>query len=202
VTAVAQIICLNRGLKVYDSTLVVPVFYGVYTGAGWLDSLIFNDDVDAYKPWTLFLIFVSMIVLISGVVLLTYKKPAHTVAQSSGASGHVPLSARASRQRRKGSPGADEEEALRDLEMGEGGEDAEMWRLGDVSDDDEEQGPSRSPIVRRNSGIRAPGDGEGERARMIRDGDEEDMHRQSTSSDATLARPDEEFGPWEGKTSR
>lgn len=34
VTAVSQIICLNRGLKVYDSTLVVPVFYGVYTAAG------------------------------------------------------------------------------------------------------------------------------------------------------------------------
>lgn len=34
VTAVWQIICLNRGLRVYDSTLVVPVFYGVYTAAG------------------------------------------------------------------------------------------------------------------------------------------------------------------------
>lgn len=33
-TAVLQIICLNRGLKVYDSTLVVPVFYGVYTATG------------------------------------------------------------------------------------------------------------------------------------------------------------------------
>jgi hypothetical protein len=35
-----QIICLNRGLKVYDSTLVVPVFYGVYTAVGFLDSLV------------------------------------------------------------------------------------------------------------------------------------------------------------------
>lgn len=34
VTAVLQIVCLNRGLKVYDSTLVVPVFYGVYTATG------------------------------------------------------------------------------------------------------------------------------------------------------------------------
>lgn len=34
ITAVWQIICLNRGLRVYDSTLVVPVFYGVYTAAG------------------------------------------------------------------------------------------------------------------------------------------------------------------------
>lgn len=34
ITAVTQIICLNRGLRVYDSTLVVPVFYGVYTATG------------------------------------------------------------------------------------------------------------------------------------------------------------------------
>lgn len=39
-TAVLQIVCLNRGLKAYDSTLVVPVFYGVYTATGWLDSLV------------------------------------------------------------------------------------------------------------------------------------------------------------------
>lgn len=36
ITAVLQIICLNKGLKVYDSTLVVPVFYGVYTATGWV----------------------------------------------------------------------------------------------------------------------------------------------------------------------
>ncbi|OCH88999.1 hypothetical protein OBBRIDRAFT_794662 [Obba rivulosa] len=196
VTAVSQIICLNRGLKVYDSTLVVPVFYGVYTGVGWLDSLIFNDEVDAYQSWTLFLIFVSMIVLISGVVLLTYKKPAHTGVQGPGAT-HVPLSARGRRQR-KGIPGTDEEEALRDLENGEGENDAEMWQLGDVSDDEEQQGPSRSPSARQKSDPRTAVDGEGERERMMRD-DGEDLHRQSTSSDATLARPDEEFGAWEGK---
>ena len=34
ITAVSQIVCLNRGLRVYDSTLVVPVFYGVYTATG------------------------------------------------------------------------------------------------------------------------------------------------------------------------
>jgi magnesium transporter len=43
-TAILQIICLNRGLKVYDSTLVVPVFYGVYTATGYvvlLAALVF-----------------------------------------------------------------------------------------------------------------------------------------------------------------
>lgn len=38
-TAVMQIVCLNRGLKVYDSTLVVPVFYGVYTATGCAEYL-------------------------------------------------------------------------------------------------------------------------------------------------------------------
>jgi len=33
-TAVLQIVCLNRALEIYDSTLVVPVFYGVYTATG------------------------------------------------------------------------------------------------------------------------------------------------------------------------
>ena len=74
-TSVLQIICLNRGLRVYESTLVVPVFYGVYTATGFLNSLIFNNEVEAYKSWTLFLIFLSIIVLIGGVVLLTHKKP-------------------------------------------------------------------------------------------------------------------------------
>ena len=49
VTAVFQIICLNRGLKVYDSTLVVPVFYGVYTAAGFLDSLVGLYDFSLFE---------------------------------------------------------------------------------------------------------------------------------------------------------
>jgi hypothetical protein len=35
-TAVLQIMCLNRGLRVYDSTLVVPVFYSIYTATGYV----------------------------------------------------------------------------------------------------------------------------------------------------------------------
>jgi hypothetical protein len=54
VTAVMQIICLNRGLKVYDSTLVVPVFYGVYTATGCVLLLselppLFNDRVQILR---------------------------------------------------------------------------------------------------------------------------------------------------------
>ncbi|KAJ3568391.1 hypothetical protein NP233_g5744 [Leucocoprinus birnbaumii] len=130
VTAVMQIICLNRGLKVYDSTLVVPVFYGVYTATGFLNSLIFNDQVDAYQSWTLFLIFVSILVLICGVVLLTHKKP-------EPATGKVKSSAlpkrriKANSSKAKLSAEGDEEEEERI------GEDQVLWAVGEDSGDEE-----------------------------------------------------------------
>jgi hypothetical protein len=34
VTAILQIICLNKGLKAADSTLIVPLFYAGYTVLG------------------------------------------------------------------------------------------------------------------------------------------------------------------------
>lgn len=203
ITAVSQIICLNRGLKVYDSTLVVPVFYGVYTAAGFLNSLIFNDEVDAYQPWALFLIFVAMIILICGVVLLTYKKP-EKKPTTAGASGHVALTPRARRgAARKGSPdNSDEQEALRDIEEGE--EDAEqLWQIGDTSDDEDGIDRPRSPRPVRHRSGSARSRGEGEQERMIGGEADDDERRESTSSDATLARPDsargyadDEFGGW------
>ncbi|KAH9858568.1 hypothetical protein C2E23DRAFT_864468 [Lenzites betulinus] len=215
VTAVCQIVCLNKGLAIYDSTLVVPVFYGVYTGLGY----IFNDEVDAYQSWALFLIFVSMIVLVSGVVLLTYKKPAD---KGSSPTSAVPLSSRGRRNPRKAGAGGDEEEALHDIEDGE--QDEVLWQLGEASDDEDNVRP-RSPrptsprprvsprLQRRASGLklglgsgRNRQRGEGEQESMLADheAEEEDAeHRESTSSDATLARPDttallddDGFGPW------
>ncbi|THG92584.1 hypothetical protein EW145_g8665, partial [Phellinidium pouzarii] len=124
-TAVAQIVCLNRGLKIYDSTLVVPVFYGVYTGAGCLDALVFNDEITQYRSWTLFLIFVSILVLVSGVVLLTHKKP-EPGAKKAVAGGAPALalaalpSARKARAkgRRKGAKGGVDAEADADAPAG------------------------------------------------------------------------------------
>ena len=48
ITAVFQIICLNRGLKVYDSTLVAPVFYGVYTAAGYVTLFAVHPVLTRY----------------------------------------------------------------------------------------------------------------------------------------------------------
>ncbi|KAF9222540.1 hypothetical protein BS17DRAFT_783009 [Gyrodon lividus] len=213
-TAVLQIICLNRGLKVYDSTLVVPVFYGVYTATGFLDSLIFNNEVDAYKSWILFLIFASILILISGVVLLTHKKP----ERSQHSPGNTSLSGTSSQRKAIRSTTRvdkddddDEGRALRVQEEGEP-EAHELWQLGDASDD--EEGPVSGARARRHtpagvnrsgaSGVTAQEEG----SRLIRDeenDDDEHRHRRSISSDATLARNDasdqdvyhdDEFGEW------
>lgn len=205
ITAVLQIICLNRGLKVYDSTLVVPVFYGVYTATGYvafstinlcslvisfLDSLIFNNQVDAYKPWILFLIFASIVILISGVVLLTHKKPERsqrnvTVARTPGV-----------RSTMKGNEEEDEAQALRVPEEGEPG----PWQLGDMSDDEDS-----ADTVRKRASNDSTASGVEEERRLIQVEEGVTHHRRSTSSDATLTRNDahepdlyhdDEFGEW------
>ncbi|KAF6761236.1 hypothetical protein DFP72DRAFT_804394 [Ephemerocybe angulata] len=199
-TAVMQIVCLNRGLKVYESTLVVPVFYGVYTALGFLDSLIFNDEVGAYKSWTLFLIFLSIIVLISGVVLLTHKKPEPVAAKIKGAA--TPRSAlvmeerRRRRTRAKGT-GDEENQALGSDDERVHGEEDTLWAIGDVSDEDDpgqdddadhhlnpraspnaklqRRGSSASGSGRKRAGSStAPGKGDSESTGLIATVDDED----------------------------
>ncbi|KAG2119540.1 uncharacterized protein F5147DRAFT_601741 [Suillus discolor] len=213
ITAVLQIICLNRGLKAYDSTLVVPVFYGVYTATGFLDSLVFNNAVDAYKPWILFLIFASIMILISGVVLLTHKKP----ERSTRAPAATALSGLSSRKAARSSSKVnridedddddDEEQALRKTEEGE--EDrAVLWQVGDISEDEDDQvGKGHTPRGVHVAGNTTRVTGEGS---MLMRGEEVNFeqsheHSHSISSDTTLAQnpqdpflddDDEEFGQW------
>ncbi|KZP05282.1 hypothetical protein FIBSPDRAFT_843111 [Athelia psychrophila] len=191
-TAVLQIICLNRGLKVYDSTLVVPVFYGVYTATGFLNSLIFNNEVDSYKPWVLFLIFVSIVTLIAGVVLLTHKpEPAPASAAPR---------ARAGRHRAKASDAralvhAEDGYVEGEEEEGEGGYDVdgesvalhargqehrdaeELWAVGDDDDDDDDEDDfgdvqsAPASVANMNMDMEAEaGEGEGESAGLIAQG--------------------------------
>ncbi|KIL66271.1 hypothetical protein M378DRAFT_186080 [Amanita muscaria Koide BX008] len=116
VTAVAQIICLNKGLKVYDSTLVVPVF---------------NNEIGAYKGWTLFLIFLSIMVLISGVVLLTLTKP--------DPNGKVKSATLPRARRNRSSRPTADAESRGNIEDGDDEQDM-LWEVGNASDD-EDQGP-------------------------------------------------------------
>lgn len=48
VSAVAQVVCLNKGLKAFDSTLIVPTFFCVYTISGFINSLVYLDEGDLY----------------------------------------------------------------------------------------------------------------------------------------------------------
>ncbi|KAK7053313.1 hypothetical protein VNI00_003939 [Paramarasmius palmivorus] len=203
-TAVLQIVCLNRGLKVYDSTLVVPVFYGVYTATGFLNSLIFNNEVDAYKSWTLFLIFVSILVLISGVVLLTHKKPDPGALKSVALNspGALPMNRTRGTKRSKKDTG-DEGETHAE---GEGEEDV-LWAVGEAESDDEGEGEDEDidhhqhPLgmsvdpARRASSMRLETHGEEGRGLMSTEDDDEG-HGHEHQTQRRSRDSDEEFGSW------
>lgn len=132
-TACTQIVCLNRALRAYDSTLVVPVFYGVYTGAGFLDSLVFNNEVDQYNGWTLAALAASVLVLVAGVVLLTHKKPESSKAKDGRAGSAIPLETRKTALE-DAVPIGDEGERLTETQENE----QTPWTLGNMSDDEED----------------------------------------------------------------
>lgn len=74
VTAVLQMLALNRALKAYSSTVVVPVFFSGYTLLGFANSMVFLDQIAAYSWTVLVFIALSIGVLLSGVVLLSMPK--------------------------------------------------------------------------------------------------------------------------------
>lgn len=161
---------------------------------------MFNDSVDAYQTWTLFLIFISIMILISGVVLLTLKKPEKRGGAPAAAG--IPGSARSIRPSRRRS------DSKQDLERGEGrrteeegrelDDDQTLWEVGEMSDDEDGDGgersegqrtPQRQPspnISRRPQPQQHPGEeGRGLMGDEEEDGDEEHPHgrpgRRSTS---------------------
>lgn len=139
-------------------------------------------------------------------VLLTHKKPdqksAHapgaTPASAVGATSFVPLSqARRRSSRRKldrDSKNSEEDAALHDRDLEQGGDEV-LWQVGDASDDEDDS------FVPRNQGL-SEAHGEGERQRILAaEEDDEPPARGSTSSDATLTRPEaegsgDELGKW------
>ncbi|KAF9346555.1 hypothetical protein BGX26_001922 [Mortierella sp. AD094] len=77
-TAILQVYCLNTGLKLYDSVLVVPTFYGFYTAFGLINSTIYLNQLGDYQPWVLLLVLLGIAVLIYGVRMLSAPKPEQT----------------------------------------------------------------------------------------------------------------------------
>ncbi|KAF9304924.1 hypothetical protein BGZ74_000141 [Mortierella antarctica] len=74
-TAILQVYCLNTALKLYDSVLVVPTFYGFYTAFGLINSTIYLDQLGSYEPWVLLLVLIGIGALIYGVKMLSAPKP-------------------------------------------------------------------------------------------------------------------------------
>ena len=91
-TAVFQVLCLNTALKLYDSVLVVPLFYGFYTTFGLVNSIIYLNQFSDYQPWVLLLIILGIALLILGVRMLSSPKPENEdhVARSTYDAGQPP----------------------------------------------------------------------------------------------------------------
>jgi hypothetical protein len=149
-------------------------------------------------------------ILISGVVLLTLKKPEKN-ASSTGANPGSSRSTRGRSSTLDSKPHNEENEhtALRGDERDRVVADETVWQVGDDSDD--EEGGRKSPF--RNGGViklvkMRPQEHAGEEGVGLMDGQEADEEehdeiRRSASSDATLAggsgshsRDSDEFGNW------
>lgn len=200
-----------------------------YVPFRFLNSLIFNDSVDAYQNWTLFLIFVFILVLIGGVVLLTHKKPDAGEGQETKLGAlpkRRPRSASTLAAKKAAGEDSDDDEsegrALRARE--EGDLEAVDFELGDVSDSDDEMDdgkrkpnhlpppvPSGSHRRPEEAGLMAHDDEDGiddhhpapESSRPPKQGSRS-PERRSSESDKTLARDEdsEEFGEWKASESR
>ncbi|GAA5915969.1 hypothetical protein JCM5296_000496 [Sporobolomyces johnsonii] len=86
VCAVSQVYCLNQGLKCFDSTFTVPIFFSVYSICGFLNSLVYLDETHLYKLWVFLCIWASIAVLIVGVIMLSVKKPPKVARPRAGSS--------------------------------------------------------------------------------------------------------------------
>jgi hypothetical protein len=129
-----------------------------------LNSLIFNDEVDAYQSWTLFLVGVFIAILIGGVVMLTNKKPPPPPPGS-----RLPTTSLRAREEGRVTKGdvMDEESENAALNI-QSREDPVMWEVGELSD--EEDGTD-TLVKSKPKGI---GEGRQESSRLIVDEDEED----------------------------
>lgn len=91
--------------------------------------------MDAYQSWDLFLIFLSIVILIGGVVLLTNKKPEKPQQTQPTQLSNLSQRSRASKKK-LGSDGDEEDSEEAGLRQPEPGEDETMWQLGEDSGDE------------------------------------------------------------------
>jgi len=158
---------------------------------------VFNNEVGAYNGWTLFLIFLSILVLIAGVVLLTLKKPepAEGKIKSATLSAHprrTPI--RSARPRSARSARIDLESHGENEDDGERNNERDvLWEVGHASDDDDQgededidhhQHPLYSDDGQRKGQTRANSEG-GEGVELVPSNGGEDLLRRYSLGDAT-----------------
>jgi magnesium transporter len=153
--------------------------------------------VDAYASWTLFFIFVSILILLSGVVLLTHKKPESASTQREA---NMALNVVSGRQIPRTADGKTEEHE--DVDTEDQGEDSgQVWDVGEASDEEDE---NVAPTPRPQNLAEAGRGEEGEHLMTVSADDGDDIrshtaasdrrpqtHRRSTSSVMRLDNNDE-----------
>ncbi|OXH40509.1 hypothetical protein J008_01160 [Cryptococcus neoformans] len=208
-TAVLQIVCLNRAIVCADTVVVVPLFYAGYTVFGFVNSLIFYDETKQYARWVLIAVFLSIAVLISGVVLLSLKSSANTSsdpytvsAQPTGSMRLRPRTPKSETVAENGEAGPSDyrkEEDDEDYEGDSGPRDV-LWEVGSVSDhsgDDDGHEAEEEGTGRGVGGVKG---GTGERRGLLGE-EEQDVHEGEDKEGATgnpFEDGDEGFGEYEG----
>ncbi|KAK8869760.1 hypothetical protein IAR55_000328 [Kwoniella newhampshirensis] len=214
VTAVLQIVCLNRALECADTVVVVPLFYAGYTVFGFVNSLIFYNEAGQYERWVLVAVFLSIAVLISGVVLLSLKSSAKTAPDPYTVSAQPSHSVRLRpRVHRRGASETDPEAGSSKVYEGDEDDDGAftdeevrtqnvVWEVGSVSDasDDEKDGEKED----KGKGVGGVKGGSGERRGLLGE-EEEQLHEGDVDDDRIknenpLGEGDDEdgFGEYEG----
>jgi hypothetical protein len=74
-----QVYCLNTGLKLSSTVIVVPIFYATYTALGLVNTMIYLNELGSYPGWVLALVFLGIAVLIYGVYLLSSKEEPQSI---------------------------------------------------------------------------------------------------------------------------
>ncbi|ORY27172.1 hypothetical protein BCR39DRAFT_538725 [Naematelia encephala] len=195
-TAVLQIVCLNRALVCADTVVVVPLFYAGYTVFGFINSLIFYDEAVQYARWVLVAVFLSIGVLIAGVVLLSLKASAKTAPDPYTVSAQPASSIRLRPQRRKSyADSAPDDGAKNDgLEDEHQEPDEVMWEVGSVSDTSED-GKGNSKEQRGVGGTKGHG---GERRGLL----DEDDRGEEEGGGPSKSGGDEEKNPFDDSEGR
>ncbi|ODO11605.1 hypothetical protein I350_00387 [Cryptococcus amylolentus CBS 6273] len=196
VTAIFQIVCLNRALECADTVVVVPLFYAGYTVFGFINSLIFYDEAGQYATWVLVAVFMSIGVLILGVVLLSLKSSAktesdpYTVGETVQAGGSMRLRPRAPKMSTEEGHDEDHEDGH------ESRAENVLWEVGSASDQSDDENEENA---QKNRGVGGVKGGTGERRGLLGE-EEEDRHEGDEEGDKRnpFEEGDDGFGEYAG----